>query len=71
MKIYFRLVMKKIKYNLVFFAFYSFFLTSDILFSNRPAWRDVIPSVIVSLLMVLVFYLFDRHKERKEKKKQE
>jgi len=31
----------------------------------------VISSVIVSLLMVLVFYLFDRHKERKEKKKQE
>jgi len=63
--------MKKIKYNLVFFIFYSVFLTSDILFSDRPAWRDVISAIIVSLLMVLVFYLFDRHKEKKEKNKQE
>jgi hypothetical protein len=63
--------MKKIKYNLVFFIFYSVFLTSDILFSDRPAWRDVISAIIVSLLMVLVFYLFDRHKEKKERNKQE
>ncbi|MFA6738633.1 MAG: hypothetical protein WCR89_07750, partial [Bacteroidales bacterium] len=66
-----KLFMKKIKYNLVFFIFYSVFLTSDILFSDRPAWRDVISAIIVSLLMVLVFYLFDRHKEKKEKNKQE
>lgn len=63
--------MKKIKYNLVFFIFYSVFLTSDILFSDRPAWRDVISATIVSLLMVLVFYLFDRHREKKEKNKKE
>ncbi len=62
--------MKKIKYNLFFFIFYSVFLTLNIFFFDRPAWRDVIFAALVSLLMVLVFYLFDRHKERKEKNKQ-
>ncbi|MDD4030096.1 MAG: hypothetical protein PHE07_01525 [Bacteroidales bacterium] len=66
----FILVMKKIKYNLVFFIFYSVFLTLSIFLFDRPAWRDVISAAIISLIMVLVFYLFDRHNERKEKNKQ-
>ena len=63
--------MKKIKYNFVFFIFYSVFLTLSIFLFDRPAWRDVISAAIVSLLMVLVFYLFDRYRKRKPKEKAE
>lgn len=63
--------MKKIKYNFVFFIFYSVFLTLSLFLFDRPAWRDVISAAIVSLLMVLVFYLFDRYRERKKKDKVE
>ncbi len=63
--------MKIIKYNLIFFIFYSGFLTSSLFLFDRPALRSVISAAIVSLLMVLVFYLFDRYRERKEKDKVE
>ncbi len=63
--------MKKIKYNFVFFIFYSGFLTLSLFLFDRPAWRDVISAAIVSLLMVLVFYLFDRYRKRKPKEKAE
>ena len=64
-------VMKKIKYNFVFFIFYSVFLTLSLFLFDRPALRNVISAAIVSLLMVLVFYLFDRYRERKKKDKVE
>jgi uncharacterized MnhB-related membrane protein len=63
--------MKKIKYNFVFFIFYSVFLTLSLFLFDRPALRNVISAAIVSLLMVLVFYLFDRYRERKKKDKVE
>ena len=63
--------MKKIKYNFVFFIFYSVFLTLSLFLFDRPAWRDVISAAIFSLVMVLVFYLFDRYRERKKKDKVE
>jgi positive regulator of sigma E activity len=63
--------MKIIRYNLIFFIFYSVFLTLSLFLFDRPAWRDMISAAIVSLLMVLVFYLFDRYRERKKKDKVE
>ena len=63
--------MKKIKYNFVFFIFYSVFLTLSIFLFDRPAWRDVISVAIFALFMVLVFYLFDRYRKRKPKEKAE
>jgi uncharacterized MnhB-related membrane protein len=63
--------MKIIRYNLIFFIFYSVFLTSSLFLFDRPALRNVISAAIVSLLMVLVLYLFDRYRERKKKDKVE
>ena len=63
--------MKIIRYNLIFFIFYSVFLTLSIFLFDRPALRNVISAAIVSLLMVLVFYLFDRYRKRKPKDKVE
>lgn len=63
--------MKKIKYNLVFFIFYSGFLTSYLYLFERPVWLNILFAAVGSLLMVLLFYFFDRIKERKLRNKQE
>ena len=63
--------MKKIKYYLVFFIFYSGFLTSYLYLFERPVWLNILFAAVGSLLMVLVFYLFDRYRKRKPKEKAE
>lgn len=62
--------MKKLKYNLIFFVFYSGFITMRIFLFDAPAWLDVTYSVTTSLLILLMYYLYDLRKERIIKKNQ-
>jgi hypothetical protein len=57
--------MKKIKYNLGFFIFYSGFLTSDLFLSDKSPLYNVLSAAIRAFFMVALYYLYDCHNERK------
>jgi|LSQX01.2.fsa_nt_gb hypothetical protein len=51
-------VQKSIRHLVVFFWFYSFSITSRIVYQGTIGWRDIISTAGFSLLMVIVFWYF-------------
>ena len=61
-------VQKSIRHLVVFFWFYSFSITSRIVYQGTIGWRDIIATAGYSLAMVIVFWYFLGKRESATKK---